>query len=219
MDKQNKNNNEKSYDSKQFAMLKRCSIAKDFTEWNRQQMGILDAIPLEGANLVGANLVGAYLVDANLGFADLEGADLEGANLEGANLKGANLKGAYLEGASLVGANLRVACLEGANLKGANLEGANLERVRMREVDLERYKSIFGEIFVEPIIITQEKLKQQSYQDIQPLELLIDPGEATAEDLAELFHELSKLYRMMGGSGLDFRMRGVRENAGVLIHA
>lgn len=34
--------------------------------------------------------------------------------------------------------------------------------------------------------------------------LLIDPGSASAEEIAEYLSELSKLYRMMGGSGIRF---------------
>ena len=39
----------------------------------------------------------------------------------------------------------------------------------------------------------------------KPLTFLIDPGTATAEELADIFQEISKLYRMIGGSGLDFK--------------
>lgn len=41
--------------------------------------------------------------------------------------------------------------------------------------------------------------------------LLIDPGTATAEDIAELFHEMSVLYQMMGGSGIKFTVEEARE--------
>jgi len=40
--------------------------------------------------------------------------------------------------------------------------------------------------------------------------LLVCPGSATAEELGELFAEMSALYRMMGGAGIDFTMRDVR---------
>ncbi|MBN2024056.1 MAG: hypothetical protein JW809_14835 [Pirellulales bacterium] len=45
------------------------------------------------------------------------------------------------------------------------------------------------------------------------LELLIAPGTATAEDLAKLFFEMSKLDRLLGGHGIDFRVVDAREPA------
>ena len=46
-----------------------------------------------------------------------------------------------------------------------------------------------------------------------PLEILIDPGDATAKDLAQLFAGLSTLYKMTGGTGIDFRIIETREPA------
>lgn len=43
--------------------------------------------------------------------------------------------------------------------------------------------------------------------------LLIDPGDATAEELAELFTEVSILYRMIGGSGVSFVIADAKEPA------
>lgn len=37
------------------------------------------------------------------------------------------------------------------------------------------------------------------------LELLIDPGDATADDLFELYSALSELHRVHGGTGIVFR--------------
>ncbi len=51
----------------------------------------------------------------------------------------------------------------------------------------------------------------------ESLTVLIDPGDATAEDLSELFVELSTLYRMIGGSGIDFRITETREPASVYV--
>jgi ATP-dependent Clp protease ATP-binding subunit ClpC len=45
----------------------------------------------------------------------------------------------------------------------------------------------------------------------RPLTLLLDPGNASREDIAELFVELSTLYRMIGGSGITFRIVDTRE--------
>ena len=51
----------------------------------------------------------------------------------------------------------------------------------------------------------------EPYEELEPLGILIDPGDASAEELGELFYEISELYRMMGGSGIDFRVSEVRE--------
>jgi len=45
------------------------------------------------------------------------------------------------------------------------------------------------------------------------LVLLLDPGSATAEEIAELLYEFSTLYRMLGGSGITFSTTDAREPA------
>ncbi len=52
---------------------------------------------------------------------------------------------------------------------------------------------------------------QSGFQELTPLEILIYPGEASAQELAALFLELSRLYKMMGGSGIDFRVIDARQ--------
>lgn len=47
--------------------------------------------------------------------------------------------------------------------------------------------------------------------DAPALILLLDPGSATAEEIGELFLELSTLYRMLGGSGITFKTIDTRE--------
>lgn len=44
-----------------------------------------------------------------------------------------------------------------------------------------------------------------------PLTLLIDPGNASAEELSEVFVELSVLYRIAGGSGVNFTIVDAKE--------
>lgn len=51
----------------------------------------------------------------------------------------------------------------------------------------------------------------EKLEEIKPLKLLIDPGEATKEEISEFFLELSTLYQMVGGSGLDFTITNARE--------
>ena len=53
----------------------------------------------------------------------------------------------------------------------------------------------------------------KSLESITPLALLIDPGDATSEEISELFVELSTLYRMVGGSGINFTIVDAREPA------
>ena len=50
-----------------------------------------------------------------------------------------------------------------------------------------------------------------SWESVCSLKLLIDPGDSTAEEIGELFFELSNLYRMVGGSGINFRIVDTRE--------
>jgi len=52
---------------------------------------------------------------------------------------------------------------------------------------------------------------------IKPLKLLVDPGTAGADEIAELLVEMSKLYRMIGGSGITFALTDVRKPLGVLV--
>jgi DNA-binding CsgD family transcriptional regulator len=59
--------------------------------------------------------------------------------------------------------------------------------------------------------------KEEMRGEIEPLKLLIDPGDATGQELAELFVELSCLYRMIGGSGINFNVIETREP--VLVYA
>ncbi len=56
-----------------------------------------------------------------------------------------------------------------------------------------------------------KSIKVTSYKSIEPLTIMIDPGDASAEELSELFVELSFLYRMIGGSGVNFTIVGAKE--------
>jgi hypothetical protein len=49
-----------------------------------------------------------------------------------------------------------------------------------------------------------------------PAQLLVTIGRAKVADVAELFHELSVLYQMTGGSGLQYYYEDSREPAKVL---
>ncbi len=43
------------------------------------------------------------------------------------------------------------------------------------------------------------------------LEFLLDPGSASSEEIAELLYEMSKLYRLAGGRGIQFSITDARE--------
>jgi len=123
-------------DLDQYEMLKRCSDAKDMTEWNEWRRKNPDKdIFLEGAKLShrplkGVLLNAGVLQDLNTGEitsfhgevhlgdsyffeAYLEDADFRYANLKGANLRNTNLKGARLNHAHLEGASFRTAITDG----------------------------------------------------------------------------------------------------------
>lgn len=42
------------------------------------------------------------------------------------------------------------------------------------------------------------------------LRLLIQPGTAAAEDIADLLYEISKLNRMLGGNGIEWKVTECR---------
>lgn len=46
---------------------------------------------------------------------------------------------------------------------------------------------------------------------IPPLDFLLDPGDATPEEIGTLFAEISKLNRMMGGPGIRFTVEDCRQ--------
>ena len=128
----------------QYEMLKRCSAAKDLTEWNewrRQNPG--EEILLEKADLSYA-----YLQDANLSMAQLHGAGLTGAHLQRADLNlaemgSSHLSLAHLDGAGLSGANLSGADLTGTDLHNAYLLSSNLQDTMFRESHL-HHATFFG---------------------------------------------------------------------------
>lgn len=53
------------------------------------------------------------------------------------------------------------------------------------------------------------KYRQTVVPQASDMSLFIQPGTASKEDISELLMELSKLYRMIGGSGINFKLDGV----------
>lgn len=139
----------------QLAVLKRCSIAKDMTEWKvwrekTPDVGIwLQGAKLRSAHLEGADLHGAHLEMALLRFAHLEDANLHGAllmetALQGASLKCTDLGCADMEGAHLNCANMKRARMEWTNLKGVHLEDAYLEGASFVNAYLDSKTTLHG---------------------------------------------------------------------------
>ena len=58
-----------------------------------------------------------------------------------------------------------------------------------------------------------KKDEPSSFDAVDSLTLLIDPGDATAQELSEVFLEISTLYRMVGGSGVNFTIVDAKEPA------
>ncbi|MCH8046324.1 MAG: hypothetical protein IID44_21660 [Planctomycetes bacterium] len=46
---------------------------------------------------------------------------------------------------------------------------------------------------------------------VEPLEFLVDPGSASAEEIADVYAEIKRLYRVLGGEDLEFRLTDCRE--------
>ena len=138
-----------------------------------------------------------------------------GANLTGANLTGANLTGAILDDASLTDTNLSRTTLDRRIIDRAKQQGANTTDIKVSEHYLVKGRHGKG--------WTKERLawfwsSDAAQRWIQPLELLIEPGTATAEEIGELLAEISKLYQMMGGSGINFTVIDSREPALSHVH-
>ena len=73
----------------------------------KTELGLIETVEKNRANLAGANLTGADLTGANLTEANLTVADLTRADLTEANLTRANLARADLTGANLAGAKIK----------------------------------------------------------------------------------------------------------------
>ncbi|MEL6975171.1 MAG: hypothetical protein AAGL29_07220 [Bacteroidota bacterium] len=78
--------------------------------------------------------------------------------------------------------------------------------------EYQNYNRTVGNSFVElPQYIEEDAFKLGMNSRYKPIEfeLMIDPGNAPPELVAEFFAELSLLYRLMGGSGLNFSLEGI----------
>jgi len=58
---------------------------------------------------------------------------------------------------------------------------------------------------------TEQLLKPSHLHETpKPVDFLLDPGTASPEEIAELYYEISTLYRMMGGTGVRFTVTDCR---------
>ena len=154
--------------------------------WRKENPYVV--IYLKGVNLREADLETANLQGANLEKANLQGANLQHADLEGAYLQKADLRGAYLQYTNLQGAYLQKADLQGAYLRGANFDGAVTKGAR-----------------------GLPSLANTSEQAAKPLVLKIDRGTAGQEEIQAYLNNLSALYELVGGSGLEFKFSEIEE--------
>lgn len=74
-------------------------------------------------------------------------------------------------------------------------------KLEVRKKELDSYINNLQEYFIYRDAIISEN---------STLNLLIQPGTATKEDIGSLLSELSKLYRMLGGTGINFKLEGIR---------
>jgi len=63
---------------------------------------------------------------------------------------------------------------------------------------------------------TESIVKKMNLDYSDPIELKIDPGTASPQQLAELFSQLSLVYYLCGGSGLQYEFLDSREIEEVL---
>lgn len=94
-------------------------------------------------------------------------------------------------------------------LKALGLIG---ETFRQKILDMIAGKQVDENEHLAPRTVSPEE-QQEQWQSKIPLTLLIDPGNASAEELSLLFLEISTLYRMVGGSGVNFTIVDAKEPA------
>jgi hypothetical protein len=107
------------FDQAAYGILKRCSDAKDMTEWNEWR----ERNPEKEIYLQGADLKGFFLQKANFENAHCEGANFQEARCEGADFSGAHCEGANFSRAYCM-ADFCWAHCEGAQFTSAHCEGA-----------------------------------------------------------------------------------------------
>jgi hypothetical protein len=71
--------------------------------------------------------------------------------------------------------------------------------------------------FIETGYKAEQLIDRTQGGTLKPLTVLVNPGTASPEQVAELLTELSLLYRMLGGSGISFEMTDTRALAGVSV--
>jgi len=132
---------EPRFSQEQYDMLKRCSQARDSTEWNVWREQNPDAqVLLEGAQFPRAHLERVFLKEAHLAHSNFVSANLKDANFQNARLDDAEFRHALLQGANLTWAHLKAARLfstrlEGARLTRSDLQGASFGLAKMDGAD------------------------------------------------------------------------------------
>lgn len=88
---------------------------------------------------------------------------------------------------------------------GDNLTGIEKQKAQFEAIHLWKQR----EILISADKMTKEALLSQN-NDIPQLSVFFDPGSASDNDIVEILSDISILYRMMGGSGINF------ENADII---
>jgi len=175
----------------------------------------LTRIDLSGRILRGIMLSHVNLTGAKLSNSDLFGAKFMDSNLTGANLTDADLTNADFTGADLTNANLTGADLTNTNLFRVKLDGAILSYARFQNTFLskswKRYLKDSGAREIEQAQWVEDFMDILTKSRKNTLHINIDPGSATPKEIGEFLAEFSKLYRMIGGSGLTFESFGVSQ--------
>lgn len=77
--------------------------------------------------------------------------------------------------------------------------------------DAKRNKKEIKESSEEPTILKETLHKQEEDYDIKPIEIFVDIGDAPEEEIVDILSDISSLYRMMGGNGISFTFKGIKE--------
>lgn len=136
---------------KHYQLLKECSEAKDFTQWNNLMKSTNEIIRLRDGDFSGWTLNGASFHTPNGDYMDLQSANFENSTLEGVNfinahLFKANFKNAKISYSSFTNADLIKSCFFGAEIISSDFNQANLQESdfgESRVIAANMYESIF----------------------------------------------------------------------------
>jgi ATP-dependent Clp protease ATP-binding subunit ClpC len=80
-----------------------------------------------------------------------------------------------------------------------------------KQITLEQIRAVVFDLLGHSIDAATEHEPAVEAERAPTLEILLDPGTATSQEISELFFQMSKLYRLAGGRGIQFTMTDARE--------